>query len=90
MTARLGTVEPMESTGAWPLAVRVAGVAAVLSSAVGYGLHRFMGVGLLPLLVLAAVVGLATGWRLPAAAPSFLQPLDSFDDELEALLDDLL
>jgi hypothetical protein len=86
MSTRARSAEPTELARAWSMAVRVAGVAAVLSSAVAYGLHRFMGVGVTPLLALACIVGLAIGLRLPAAAPTFLQPLE--DDGLEPLVED--
>ena len=53
----------------WPIAVRTAGVSAVLVATAGTALHRFLGVSTTLLLVGAAVSGLLVGLRLPAAAP---------------------
>jgi len=77
-------------TEAWPHAVRVAGVAAVLSAVAGIVLERFFGVGALPLLGLSAATALVVGLRLPPAAPAFLQRVDPAEAEVEQLFDDVL
>jgi hypothetical protein len=86
----MGAPEPAIEVGEyvdrWPVAIRLAGAMAVLAAAVAYALNRFMHVGAIPLLVLAALFGLAVGTRLPAAAPALLRASPSFDEELEALL----
>ena len=88
VTARSETAEATHLTQAWTLAIRVAGVSAVLCSTVAYALHRFAGVGAPPLVGLATLAGLGIGLRLPTAAPLFLQPLDPDDGELDLLIDD--
>ena len=88
MSARVVFREPADEATAWALAVRVAGLAAVLCAVVGLALHRFMGVGATPLLVLSGIAALAIGFRLPPAAPAFLRSVDPLDAELGELLDD--
>jgi predicted benzoate:H+ symporter BenE len=88
MSARVVYREPADEATAWALAVRVAGITAVVCAAIGLALQRFMGVGPMPLLVLSAAVALVIGLRLPAAAPAFLRSVDPLDAELEDLLDD--
>ena len=88
VTARTGKAETTHLAQAWALAVRVAGVSAVLCSTVAYALHRFAGVGATPVVAVAALAGLGVGLRLPAAAPLFLQPIESGDGERDLLLDD--
>jgi hypothetical protein len=51
-------------------------VTAVLVAVAAGALHGFAGVGAEALVILAAVVALIVGSRLPAAAPAFLQPVD--------------
>jgi hypothetical protein len=89
MKARAELGERPDAVAAWPLVVRVAGVAAVLAAAVCLALQRFFGVGPLPLVACAAAVALVVGLQLPAAAPAFLQPIDPLDAEIEQLLDEL-
>ena len=50
MSARVVFREPSDEATAWALAVRVAGLAAVVCAVVGLALQRFMGVGATPLL----------------------------------------
>ena len=88
MSARVVYGEPADESTAWALAVRVAGVAAVLSAVVAVALHRFFGIGATPLVLVAAAVALLVGFRLPPAAPAFLRAVDPLDAELEALLDE--
>ena len=88
MSARVVFREPADEATAWALAVRVAGVAAVLCAVVGVALQRFTHLGPTPLLVLSGLVALYVGFRLPPAAPSFLRSVDPLDAELEELLDD--
>jgi hypothetical protein len=88
MSARVVFREPADEATAWALAVRVAGLAAVLCAVIGLALQRFMGVGATPLLVLSGIVALAIGFRLPPAAPAFLRSVDPLDAELEEFLDD--
>jgi hypothetical protein len=88
MSARVVFREPADEATAWALAVRVAGVSAVLCAVVGVALQRFMHLGPTPLLVLSGLVALYVGFRLPPAAPSFLRSVDPLDAELEELLDD--
>jgi hypothetical protein len=88
MSARVVFQEPADEATAWALAVRVAGVAAVVCAVVGLALQHFMGLGATPLLVLSGVAALAIGFRLPPAAPAFLRSFDPLDAELEELLDD--
>jgi hypothetical protein len=85
--AELG--EGPDAVAAWPLVVRVTGVAAVLAAVLCLALQRFVGVGPLPLLACASAVALVVGLQLPAAAPAFLQPVDPLDAEIEQLLDEL-
>lgn len=88
MNARVVYGEPADQSTAWALAVRVAGVAGVLTAVVAFALQRFMGLGNTVLVVLAAAVALAVGLRLPPAAPAFLQVADPLDAEIEQFLDD--
>ena len=53
----------------WAIAVRTAGVSAVLVATAGTALHRFLGVSTSVLLVGAAVSGVLVGLKLPVAAP---------------------
>ncbi len=53
----------------WAIAVRTAGVSAVLVATAGTALHRFLGVSTSILLVGAAVSGVLVGLKLPAVAP---------------------
>jgi hypothetical protein len=88
VSARVAFCEPADQGTAWALAVRVAGVAAVLCAVLALALQRFAGVGAAPLLMVSVAVALLVGLRLPAAAPAFLQAADPCDAELEQLLDD--
>jgi hypothetical protein len=88
MSARVAFREPADQGIAWALAVRVAGVAAVLCAVLALALQRFADVGAAPLLMASVAVALLVGLRLPAAAPAFLQTADPLDAELEQLLDD--
>ena len=74
---------------AWPVVVRVAGLAAVLAAVVALALQRFLGVAPGPLVAMAAAVALIVGLQLPAAAPPFLQPLEPVEAEVEPLFDEL-
>jgi hypothetical protein len=79
MSTRLALTEPADpadSTVAWAIVVRLAGVTAVMTATFALALQWFVGLGAVPLVVLSAVVALAVGSRLPAASPRFLQPLD--------------
>ena len=51
----------------WAIAVRTAGVSAVLVATAGTELHRFLGVSTSMLLVGAAVSGVLVGLKLPVA-----------------------
>jgi hypothetical protein len=75
--------EPADAGAAWAVAVRVAGVTAVVTAVFGLALQRFMGLGTAPLMVLATAVALLVGFRLPAAAPAFLQPIELVDADLD-------
>ncbi len=88
MSAHATFCEPADQGVAWALAVRVAGVAAVLCAVLALALQRFAGIGAAPLLMVSLAVALLVGLRLPAAAPAFLQVPDPLDAELEQLLDD--
>ena len=88
MSARVVFREPADEATAWALAVRVAGLAAVLCAVIGLALQRFMGVGATPLLILSGIGALAIGLRLPPAAPAFLRSVEPLDAELQELLDD--
>jgi hypothetical protein len=88
MSARVVFREPADEATAWALAVRVAGLGAVMCAVVGLALQRFVGLGATPLLVLSGIAALAIGLRLPPAAPAFLRSVDPLDAELEELLDD--
>jgi hypothetical protein len=86
----MGMVTPMaprpnDPVSAWPAAVRAAGVAAVLVAVAAGALQHFAGVGAEALVVLSALAALVIGSRIPAASPSFLQPVDDAEpDELAA------
>jgi hypothetical protein len=54
---------------AWGLVMRVAVVVSLLAAAAGAALYRFAGASPVALVVATAVIGLAVGWRLPAAHP---------------------
>jgi len=88
MSVRVVFREPADEATAWALAVRVAGVAAVLCAVLGLALQHFMGLGATPLLVLSGVAAVAIGFRLPPAAPAFLRSVDPRDADLEERLDD--
>jgi hypothetical protein len=88
MSARVVFREPADEATAWALAVRVAGLAAVLCAVVGLALQHFMGLGATPLLILSGLAALTIGFRLPPAAPAFLRSVDPLDAELEELLGD--
>ena len=88
MSARVVFREPADEATAWALAVRVAGLAAVLCAVLGLALQHFMGLGATPLLVLSGLAALTIGFRLPPAAPAFLRSVDPLDAELEELLDE--
>jgi hypothetical protein len=62
---------------AWPLVVRVAATASLLTAALGATLYRFAGVSAAPILIGTAVIGLVIGLRLPAARPAPLSRLRS-------------
>ncbi len=51
----------------WAIAVRTAGVSAVLVATAGTALHHFLGVSTSMLLVGAAVSGVLVGLKLPVA-----------------------
>ena len=51
----------------WAIAVRTAGVSAVLVATAGTALHHFLGVSTSMLLVGAAVRGVLVGLKLPVA-----------------------
>jgi hypothetical protein len=82
--------EGRDPTEAWSHAVRVAGVAAVVTALVGIVLQHFAGVGAVPLLALSAAVALVVGLRLPPAAPAFLQPVEPSEAEADQMFDDVL
>jgi len=88
MGARVVFREPADEATAWALAVRVAGLAAVLCAVLGLALQHFMGLGATPLLVLSGLAALTIGFRLPPAAPAFLRSVDPLDAELAELLDE--
>ena len=61
------TLEAEALHRSWAIAVRTAGVSAVLVATAGTALHHFLGVSTSMLLVGAAVSGVLVGLKLPVA-----------------------
>jgi hypothetical protein len=85
MTGRAELDSSRDAAAAWPVVVRVAGLAAVVVAVLALALERFVGIGPVPLLALAGAVALFVGLQLPAAAPAFLQPLEPLDVDVDEL-----
>ena len=63
------TLEAQTLHPSWAIAVRTAGVSAVLVATAGTALHRFLGVSTSVLLVGAAVSGVLVALKLPVVSP---------------------
>ncbi len=67
------TTPAMGLQAGWHFAVRTAAVSSVLVATLAVALYQFWGVNRAVLVVMAAIIGLTLGLRLPAAAPVVLR-----------------